>query len=266
MSAPPLTTPDYGAHHVYDAIGRGMPPGLPFLKRILKYPRAMHYNRLVVLVMTINIGWAGYGATAANWWTSGGTDLGSVALVAQTNLAAAVVFRQQYVINALAWLVTRPPTSWPLRVRWTLGRYYHFGGLHVGAALAGTLWYLILVVSMVRDAVAGVGEASSAHMILGITIATTFSVMVVAALPRLRAAQHDRFEVTHRFCGWAALVLVWMNTMLFVDGHRGDQSFLSALLTAPAFWLVVLSALCALWPWLLVRRVRSATSARRRTR
>jgi hypothetical protein len=112
----------------------------------------MHYNRLVALVMTVNLGWAGYGATAANWWTSDGADLGAIALVAQTNLAAAVIFRQQYVLNALAWLVTRPPTSWPLRVRWTLGKYYHFGGLHVGAALAGTLWYLTLVVSMVRDA------------------------------------------------------------------------------------------------------------------
>jgi hypothetical protein len=79
--------------------------------------------------------------------------------------------------------------------------------------------------------------------------------MVVMALPRLRAAQHDCFEMTHRFCGWAALVLVWINTMLFVDGHRGDQSLGSALLTAPAFWLVVLSAVLAFWPWFLLRRV-----------
>ena len=117
----------------------------------------MHYNRLVALVMTVNLGWAVYGATAANWWTSDGADLGAIAFMAQTNLAAAVLFRQQYLLNALAWLVTRPPTSWPLRVRWTLGKYYHFGGLHVGAAVAGTLWYLALVVSMIRDAVAGVG-------------------------------------------------------------------------------------------------------------
>ena len=55
-----------------------------------------------------------YGAAAANWWTPDGTDLGAIALVAQTNLAAAVVFRQPYILNALAGLVTRPPTSWPL--------------------------------------------------------------------------------------------------------------------------------------------------------
>ncbi len=222
---------------------------------MLKHPRLMHYNRLVALVLAVNLAWAGYGATAGDWWTSDGADLSALALMAQANLAAAVVFRQQYVLNALAWLLTRPPTSWPLRVRWALGKYYHFGGLHVGSAVAGTLWYMVLVVSLIRDAVAGVGEASYAHIILGITIATTFTVMVVMALPRLRATQHDRFELTHRFCGWAALVLVWINTMLFVHGGRGDRSFGSALSTAPSFWLVVLSVLLAGWPWLLLRRV-----------
>jgi hypothetical protein len=225
------------------------PEVLPLPRRILKHPRLMHYNRLVVLVMTINGGLLVRGV-AADWWMSDGADLDALALAAQANLAAAVLFRQQYVLNALGWLVTRPPTSWPLRVRWALGKYYHFGGLHVGAAVAGTLWYLILVVSMIRDAIAlegaGVGLASSAQLFLGLTIATTFTVMVVMALPRLRAVHHDRFEVTHRFCGWAALVLVWFNTLLFVDGD---------LLAAPAFWLIVLSVGMAVWPWLLLRRV-----------
>lgn len=186
MSAALLTRPDVGIAEA--SVGIGMAPSLPLLRRILKHPRAMHYNRLVVLVMAVNAGWAVYGATAANWWTSQGTDLEAVAPSAQTNLAAAVVFHQQYVLNALAWLVTGPPTSWPLRVRWALGKYYHFGGLHVGTALAGTLWYLTLVGSMIRDAASGVGEASHVHVVLGFTIATTFTVMVVMALPRLRAA------------------------------------------------------------------------------
>lgn len=253
MSAALLTRPDVGVADTSGAVG--MAPRLPLLRRILKHPRAMHYNRLVALVMSVNLGWAVYAATAADWWSSQGTELEAVAFAAQTNLAAAVVFRQQYILNALAWLVTRPPTSWPLRVRWALGKYYHFGGLHVSTAIAGTMWYLVLVVSMSRDAVAGVGEASHAHMILGFTIATTFTVMVVMALPRLRAAQHDRFEVTHRFCGWAALVLVWINTLLFVNAGRGDQWLGSALLGEPAFWLVVSSAALAIWPWLLLRRV-----------
>ena len=157
MTTAPLTKPTVGT--VYDAMAEAIAPCLSFPRRILKHPRLMPYNRLVVLTMAVNLGWAIYAATAANWWTSDGADLGALALTAQVNLAAAVIFRQPYILNALAWLVTRPPTSWPLRVRWTLGKYYHFGGLHVGAALAGTLWYLTLVTSMIRDAVVGVGEA-----------------------------------------------------------------------------------------------------------
>jgi hypothetical protein len=34
-------------------------------------------------------------------------------------------------------------------VRWALGKYYHFGGLQVGAALAGTIWYLAFVAMMI---------------------------------------------------------------------------------------------------------------------
>jgi hypothetical protein len=251
-----LIRPDVSAvRRVHRAMAGDIAPRLPLARRILKHPSLKQYNRLVALVMTVNLGWAVYGAAAAQWWTSDGTDLRAIALTAQTNLAAAVVFRQPYILNALAWLVTRPPTSWPLRLRWALGKYYHFGGLHVGTAVAGTLWYMTLVVSLIRDAVAGVGDVSHAHMVLVITIATTFTVMVAMALPRLRAAHHDRFEMTHRFCGWAALVLVWINTMLFVNGGRGDQSFGSALMAEPAFWLVVLTALLAIWPWLLLRRI-----------
>jgi hypothetical protein len=214
-------------------------PSLPMHRRVLKHPRAMQYNRLVALALGGNACWLGYGVTAG-WWTTAGADLGAIAFAAQLNLAAAVLVRQPYVVNALGWLATRPPTTWPLRVRWALGKYYHLGGLHVGTAIAGTLWYLVLVVSMVRDVLAGVGTASHAALTLGATIATMFTVMVVTALPRLRAARHDRFEMTHRFCGWVALVLVWANTLLFAVG---------------SVWLVVLNAVLAVWPWLLLRRV-----------
>jgi hypothetical protein len=185
-----------------------LPPCAPFVQRILKHPRVMHYNRLVALVLVGNIAVAVSGVFVADWWTPNGADLRAFAMAAQANLAVAVLVRQQYVINALAWLVTRPPTSWPLRTRWMLGKYYHFGGVHVGSAVAGTLWYLALVVSLLHDAITGVGQVSNAHVIVA-TIVTAFAVMIVMALPRLRAAQHDRFEVTHRFCGWVALVLEW---------------------------------------------------------
>jgi hypothetical protein len=78
MSASLLAKPHLGA------VLSGAPP-LSLPRRILKHRRAMPYNRLVAVVMAVNAGWAGYGASTANWWTSGGADLGAIGLIAQTN-------------------------------------------------------------------------------------------------------------------------------------------------------------------------------------
>ena len=231
-----------------------LPSWTRLARRIFKHPKLMQYNRLVALVLASNVLVGVYGVVAG-WWTSNGIDLRAVALVPQVNFALAIIFRQQYVINALAWLATRPPTTWPLKLRWTLGKYYHFGGLHVGGAISGTLWYLVFVVSLLHDASAGVGNVSHANVVVGFTIVTLFTVMVVTALPNLRTKQHDRFEVTHRFCGWVALLLVWTNTLLFVESQRGDRSLEASLLRAPTFWLVLITTAFAVWPWLLLRRV-----------
>ncbi|MEO3780217.1 hypothetical protein ABGB16_26040 [Micromonospora sp. B11E3] len=67
------------------------------------------------------------------------------------NVTLAVIVRQQWIINALFWLATRAPRTWPLRVRWALAKIYHVGGLHVGMAVSGTAWYLVFVVSLMYD-------------------------------------------------------------------------------------------------------------------
>ncbi len=224
-----------------------LPPCTALPRRLLRHPRLMQYNRLAALMLAVNAVVAVH-ATTSGWWAAGGADLRAIALVAQVNLASAVIVRQPYVVNALAWLSTRAPTAWPLRLRWMLGKHYHLGGLHVGAAIAGTVWYLVLVASMVRDVAAGVDDVSRGGLAVGATLVTLLTVMVVLALPRCRAARHDRFELTHRFCGWAALGLVWVNTLLFVDDD-------GPLVRSPQLWLVVLTTVGALWPWLLLRRV-----------
>ena len=79
-------------------------------------------------------------------------------------------------------------------------------------------------------------------------------VMVVMARPRSRAKRHDSFEATHRFLGWAVLVLVWVNTIVFT-ASRAHGSAASALLTAPTFWLLVITTCGTAWPWLLLAKV-----------
>jgi CRP-like cAMP-binding protein len=221
------------------------------LRRLLKHPWAKHYNRLIVLVLAANVLFAAY---ELGRWEHNGAALGTVAAVAQANIALAILFRQQYVINLLGWLATRPPVTWPLRLRWALGKYYHFGGLHVGAALAGTAWYLAFFGLLIFDFASGKGRVTAANVVVSAVVLTLLVVIVMMARPRFRAARHNNFEATHRFCGWAVLALVWLNTVLFVISQaRGPVG--TALLSAPTVWLLLLTTAGVVWPWLLLRRV-----------
>lgn len=105
----------------------------PPLARALKHPLLMPYNRLVVLVLAANLALA-Y-AARRTWWSGHTINLHAISHFALANLTLAILMRQQLVINLLFWLATRAPTTWPLRIRSTLGKVYHFGGLHVGAAI-----------------------------------------------------------------------------------------------------------------------------------
>ena len=221
------------------------------LRRLLKHPLAMHYNRLIVLVLAANVLLATYGLAH---WDHYGPALATVAAVAQANIAFAILFRQQYVINFLGWLATRPPVTWPLRLRWALAKYYHFGGLHVGAALAGTTWYLAFVGLLIFGFASGERDVAVANVVVSAVVMTLLVVIVVMARPRFRAARHNNFEATHRFCGWAVLALVWLNTVLFVTSRaRGPVGL--ALLSAPTVWILVLTTAGVAWPWILLRSV-----------
>src|SRR6201999_2638407 len=170
------------------------------LQRLLKAPWAMHYNRLIVLVLAAN---ALLAVCGASLFTHFGPALAAVAVIAQANIALSIIFRQLYVINFLGWLATRPPVTWPLRVRWALGKFYHFGGLHVGFALAGTPWYLPFVAMLGYGLAAGTGGVSGADVAVSAVAAGLIIVIVVMASPGARARRHDTFEATHRFFGWA---------------------------------------------------------------
>ena len=221
------------------------------LRRLLKAPWAMHYNRLIVLVVAAKALLAAYGV---GHWEPFASALGTLAVVAQANIALSVIVRQQYVVNFLGWLATRPPVTWPIRVRWSLGKYYHFGGLHVGAALSGTVWYLAFVAMLIYGFVAGKGGVDAPVVAVSSVVASLIVVIVFMARPSSRTKRHDRFEVTHRFGGWVVLVLVWVNTIVFA-ASRASGSAASAVLSAPTFWILLATTAGAVWPWLLLRKV-----------
>jgi len=200
-----------------------LPPLLPGVRRLLKHPRLMHYNRLAALVIAANLGFLYAG------WAPTPVTMGRAALV---NLALAVLVRQQYVVNLFFRLATWPPTSWPLRIRWTLGKVYHFGGLHVGGALAGTAWFLALTVA----------TPNGPSMAVGWALIALLALIVATALPPFRSRHHDHFEKIHRFGGWTALALFWTHTLLAAPGPF-DVTVLAVVTFSVAL------------PWLRLRKV-----------
>ncbi|MET0577575.1 MAG: hypothetical protein ABW122_02865 [Ilumatobacteraceae bacterium] len=215
----------------------------------------MQYNRLIVAVVLLNIAYAVGAVVVGGWWRGPDVDLVAIAAVAQLNFVLAALPRQAYLVNLVGWIATRPSTTWPLRVRWALGKYYHVGGVHVGAAVSGTAWYLVFVVSATVDVARGAPSITPVNVVIAMTTVVIFMTMVVMALPRFRARDHDRFELTHRFGAWLALGLVWINTVLLTRARHPGQPLGLALLGTPTIWLLALTTVLAVWPWALLRRV-----------
>ncbi|MEZ4836761.1 MAG: hypothetical protein R2873_33010 [Caldilineaceae bacterium] len=213
----------------------------------------MHYNRLIVLVLAVNAAILVWGADL--WWTATSFDLVTLSTLVIANLSLAIVIRQHYVINLLFWLATRAPTSWPLAIRWQLGKVYHFGGLHVGGAIAGTLWFVAFVVGVVLAWVNGQPGVSVA--LVGVTGALLVLLIGIIglSLPSIRAKYHDLFERSHRLGGWTALVLFWAQTLIFANDQRASATLAQALISSPGFWLLLAVTGSILLPWLRLRRV-----------
>ena len=214
----------------------------------------MHYNRLIFLVVMINLTIFGYGITQG-WWTNSGDALNVLSNLVLVNISLAILIRQQYVINFLFWLATRASTHWPLPIRWTLGKVYHFGGLHVSGSVAATFWFVIFTGTITHHFVNGLPGVSCSTVAVTYGLLTVLLFMVVMALPPLRARYHNRFEKSHRFGGWTALLLFWAHTLLLIHDQRNDVNFGTALIAAPVFWMLIVLTVSILLPWLRLRRV-----------
>ena len=97
----------------------------PNWRRVIRHPALMEYRRLAALVAAVNLSVFLMGLTSGKWVADGAYALGPIADMALINLSLAVLIRQQGVVNALFWLATRVPVSWPLWIRWGAGKVFH---------------------------------------------------------------------------------------------------------------------------------------------
>ncbi len=231
-----------------------LPKQLPFFKRIWKTEALMHYHRIFTLVALINLCVLGYGIFKGQWWSTEAINLPIISNIVLINFSIGILVRQHYLINLFFKIATSIPHSVSIKIRRFFGKVYHFGGFHSGSNVSGTVWFALLVGSLTY---------AYHHQISNVSfrlISTTYFLLalligiVIMALPAIRAKFHNQFEKTHRFGGWTALLLFWLQTIFFI----ADQSSLSlatALLQSPSFWLLSLITFSIALPWLRLKKV-----------
>lgn len=221
----------------------------PNWRRVTRHPALMEYRRLVMLVALVNLGVFVMGVRDGRWLSGNEYALNLIADMALINLSVGILIRQQRVVNALFWLATRVPTSWPLWIRWGAGKVFHFGGLHSGCTVAGTIWFGFLLFGMVSNRLNGAVLPSDLTLGLSGAMVALMTMMIISALGPIRARFHNTFEKIHRFVGWTVLALFWAQTVSITQDLGGN------LLQSPAFWMLGLITLSILSPWLTLKRV-----------
>lgn len=180
-----------------------------------------------------------------------------LAVPTAANLVAAVLVRQDAVVNLLYTAACGVPRTAPLWLRARCARVYHLGGVHSGAGACATAW---LVASTARDTAArGPGTASPATLAVSWLLSGLCCTMVGSAWPALRKSHHDAFERLHRFLGWTALALFWARAVLAardeVGGGGGGVGVGGALARSPGVWMLAAATASVASSWLLLRRV-----------
>jgi hypothetical protein len=95
--------------------------------------------------------------------------------------------------------------------------------------------------------------------IITFVIDVLFISMIVFALPSLRAKYHNTFEVVHRFAGWTAVALFWVQLFLFAEVQRNLQtpmpSLSAVVYQSPVLYLLIIVTISLVLPWLRLRKV-----------
>ena len=239
----------------YDYQDVELPPQISKWRHPWKGPKLMHYNRLFFLVVFVNCIYLFWGIKQQIWWDNGVFNLPLISNLAVLNITAAIIIRQHYVVNLLFKIATSVPLSWPLSIRRIMGKVYHFGGIHVGGSIMGSIWYLCFLIASNYHYFNNIGELSAASTFISFIIMGLLVSIILMARPSYRARKHDQFEMMHRFGGWASLVLFWVHTLLFIYESKGNETYTEALTHTFGLWCLVAVTISIVLPWLRLRKV-----------
>ena len=222
--------------------------------RCVRYGVFAVYQRLFTSVVVVNLAVVLAIWHHQSWYGARVFTLDNLATLASSNFLLAILFRQDWLINILfrtAWLV---PWSVPLRLRRIVSRVYCFGGIHSGAAVMGTGWWIGFTGLMCWDGVKK-GTYAPILLLLALVICSLLVTIVLLSLPQLRARFHNTWELTHRFLGWTAILLFWAQILLLTNHNAtASEPFTHLLVRTPTFWCLAAMTALLIYPWLLLRR------------
>jgi hypothetical protein len=234
---------------------------LPDVKRLAsaRYYILNKYRRLFSLVFLGNL-------AAFIWVIIEDQSPLNLINAAGANILALGLSRNPLVINLMFKVFGAIPRSAPLRLRRWCAKIYCYGGVHSGCGIASLVWYIGFIVLLTRNYALERQTKNNLRRPFIITpamITLSYSVLVllltiiIAAYPKIRFRLHDWFEFTHRFCGWAVLVLFWPLLILasHAEAFQTGRTLVHVLVRFPAFWTLILTTAAIIHPWLLLRRV-----------
>ncbi len=224
-------------------------------RRLSKHPRLMPYHRLIAAVVLINAAILCYHVDRGDWRVADGSAVSALAGLTLVNFTAAVLIRQQNVLNVLFGLAGRGSRSWPLWLRWSVSKVHHVGGIHAGGALAGTAWLCAFTAAEIAARVRHPGSVSATALVLSGCLVALAVVVVVCSAPAIRSRAHNVFELSHRFGGWTAIALFWALTVHLALARRGDTAAVEAVASDWHVWVLGVLTASVASPWLRLRRV-----------
>lgn len=183
--------------------------------------------------------------------------LADLATATASNLCVAVLMRSEPVVNLLFTVFCSVPTYFPLAIRRQCARIFHIGGIHSGCAIAATVFFTIFTITATVEVATAApqGGVSTAVLVLSWMVMTLLIAIGSLSHPAIRVKHHDIWEMSHRFGGWTALILIWVQTALATKDLNPGIATSTAYLNSPPIWLLSIISAAIIFPWLHLRKV-----------
>ncbi|KAF2674024.1 hypothetical protein BT63DRAFT_435206 [Microthyrium microscopicum] len=181
--------------------------------------------------------------------------LSTIITASSSNILVAILVRQEYLVNSVYRLCWYTPHSWPLWARILITKVYEHGGIHSGAAVAGTIWLLLLVVLVIQDFVQK-SYRSVPVLTVCLILLLLLTGILLSSIPTFRSKRHNAFERTHRFAGWTATAMFWIAIFVFAHDSAISETrhYRDVLIHTPSFWILLLITIYLVLPWLRLRK------------